>query len=73
MVVVAGGGPKPPWRELSPVLPRHARPCGELQNGRPARRHASYNVKKELKACFWGFLESKKYVCSMEENKIIRE
>ena len=36
-VVVAGVGPKPPSRELSPVLPRHVKPCGELWIGRPAR------------------------------------
>ena len=36
VVVVASGGPKPPWRELSPLLLRHARPCGELRNSRPA-------------------------------------
>ena len=73
VLVVAGGGPKPHWRELSPVLPRHARPCGDLQNGRPTGRRDIYNVKKELKAYFGGFLESNIYVCIMEENKIIRE
>ena len=31
VVVVVGGGPKPPLRELSPVLLRHVRPCGELR------------------------------------------
>ena len=31
VVVVAGGGPKPPLRELSPVLACHVRPCGELR------------------------------------------
>ena len=30
-VVVVSGGPKPPLRELSPVLPRHVRPCWELR------------------------------------------
>ena len=30
-MVVVGGGPKPPLRELSPVLPRHVRLCGELR------------------------------------------
>ena len=32
VMVVACGGPRPLLRELSPVLPRHVRPCGDLQN-----------------------------------------
>ena len=31
VVVMVGGGLKPPLRELSPVLPRYVRPCGELR------------------------------------------
>ena len=40
-VVVVGGRPKSPSRELSYVLPCHIRPCGELRIGRPARRRES--------------------------------
>ena len=48
LVVVAGGGPKPPKRELSPVLPRHARPCGELRAFRPAGRRETFRIYQIL-------------------------